>query len=652
MNTPTPSKPHQQEMTPGSFADRLAASYSPAPQRGIASPAFLSKKSPANAALHHHHTGSSNPGLLNFDSPSAAAALGLNLSIPGLDNSASGNVRGDEEERKRRLEVMLATLKKRPGRVEFKSNDVQRVSLSFSETKGPTVSLAPAAARILQKDLTPPPGVSPINSSLSLFSDNLERLVKLDKLSVLPGLNCFEATSGIYTSLQRIFEYEKRKSREARIENGYMDGDNGGEEAIEREVMCKKSGRPRMHAGRRVGLRLDYWMERRHVHSGIPKSAPSAATDTSTAGTEAADGSADDEPQIWSMIIECEPSPAELYPSIRVSENWVSEKVEKPHNQDDLFGTSTESAVEWLDPGPIYLPQDDNTDMVNAPESLGKLPDVRFVARLEPPVVLPLDAAVSIYGAVGAAIPEHSIMPTTYDGLLLPTEPSEGQRPFGEPRELSRERTLYVRAENGDMVERRHEYNLHVEKRAFGRLLEEIPFSHPRQLIGILPILRQHAVAASILHSTLYDGDITQGLTHSQPQQPPAPPPLPKPSNEEAFDNILADPNVTTATAEATITLLPIDIRLASHPNPRITFIFPHRGGTALATATIDIFPNGELHVPALDLQAETSSSPLASKGKGRRAAVVAEPGNVARALEVCEDLGILVSWVERDLSN
>jgi hypothetical protein len=117
MNTPTPSKPHHQEMTPGSFADRLVASYSPAPQRGIASPAFLSKKSPANAALHHHHTGSSNPGLLNFDSPSAAAALGLNLNIPGLGSSTSGNVRGDEEERRRRMETILATLKKRPGRV-------------------------------------------------------------------------------------------------------------------------------------------------------------------------------------------------------------------------------------------------------------------------------------------------------------------------------------------------------------------------------------------------------------------------------------------------------------------------------------------------------------------------------------------------------
>ena len=367
------------------------------------------------------------------------------------------------------------------------------MSLSFPETKGLTTTLAHAAAKILQRDLTPPPGASPINSSLSPFSDNLERLFKLDKLSVLPGLNCFEAISGVYTSLKRIFECEKRKLREARIENGYMDDGIRGEEVLDREVMCKKSGRPRMHAGRRVGLRLDYWMERRHVHSKGYKTAPGATADPSATGVgPASDSESGDGQQIWSAIIECESSPAELYSSVRVSDNWVSEKAVGSQSQDDLFGSSAEPTIEWLDPGPTYLPQGDSMDIGNAPESLGKPPDVRFVARLEPPVVLPLDAAVSIYGAVGAAIPEHSIMPTTYDGLLLPTEPSEDQRPLGEPRELSKERTLYVRDENGDMVERRHGYNLYVEKRAFGRLVEEIPFSHPRQLIDILPVSSIH----------------------------------------------------------------------------------------------------------------------------------------------------------------
>ncbi|KAI9780653.1 MAG: hypothetical protein M1839_006594 [Geoglossum umbratile] len=680
MNTPTPSKPHHQEMTPGSFADRLAASYSPAPQRSIASPAFLSKKSPANAALHHHHTGSSNPGLMNFDSPSAAAALGLNLSIPGLDNPSSGNVRGDEEERKRRLETILATLKKRPGRVseegidrlaggigleffwengdagkrtltgaaktfmlevELKSNNVQRVSLSFAETKGPTTTFAHTAAKILQRDLTPPPGISPINSSLSPFSDNLERMFKLDKLSVLPGFNCFEAISGVYTSLMRVFECEKRRLRDARIESGYMDDSVRGGEALEREVMCKKSGRPRMHAGRRVGLRLDYWMERRHVHSKGYKTASSSAADPPATRVEpVSDSEPDDGQQIWSAIIECESSPAELYPSVRISDYWVSEKAVGSQNQDDLFASSTEPTIEWLDPGPTYLPQGDGMDMGNAAESLGKLPDVRFVARLEPPVVLPLDAAVSIYGAVGAAIPEHSIMPTTYDGLLLPTEPSENQRPFGEPRELSKDRALYVQDENGDMVERQHRYNLYVEKRSFGRLVEEIPFSHPRQLVEILPILRQHAIAASILHSTLYDGNIPQISNHS-PQSPNSPPP-PKTSNE-ALDNLLADLDVTMGENDNISPTLPIDIRFASHPNPRFTFIFPRQSNRALATATIDVFLQGELHVPALDLQAEAS----ATKGKGK----VVEPGSVSRALEVCEDLGILVAWVEREMA-
>ena len=107
-------------MTPGSFANHLAAfSPLPHPTRSVAqSPAHLSKKSPANAAtLQHHHTGSTNSaGPLTFDSPSAAA-LGLNLNIPTLESVTSGNVRGDDDERRRRIESILAMLKTRPGRV-------------------------------------------------------------------------------------------------------------------------------------------------------------------------------------------------------------------------------------------------------------------------------------------------------------------------------------------------------------------------------------------------------------------------------------------------------------------------------------------------------------------------------------------------------
>lgn len=122
MTTPTPSKqvlPHQ-EMTPGSFANHLAA-FSPLPSalRSVApSPAYLPKRSPANAAtLQHHHTGSSHSiPPLNFDSP-GATALALSLNLPAFSGTSNGHVRGDEDERRRRMENIVNLLRTRPGRV-------------------------------------------------------------------------------------------------------------------------------------------------------------------------------------------------------------------------------------------------------------------------------------------------------------------------------------------------------------------------------------------------------------------------------------------------------------------------------------------------------------------------------------------------------
>lgn len=127
MATPNPPKPpHHQVMTPGSLSNHLAA-LSPMPMpmpmhtapRSVGhSPAQLAKKSPANAStLHQHNLGrSQSGGPLTYDSPTAAA-LGLSLNIPTLEAVASVNVRGDDEERKRRIESILGLLRNRPGRV-------------------------------------------------------------------------------------------------------------------------------------------------------------------------------------------------------------------------------------------------------------------------------------------------------------------------------------------------------------------------------------------------------------------------------------------------------------------------------------------------------------------------------------------------------
>ncbi|KAI9847260.1 MAG: hypothetical protein M1838_000955, partial [Thelocarpon superellum] len=414
MVSPAPAKqPVHQEMTPGSFANHLAA-FSPLPNatRSVAqSPAYFSKKSPAAAiALQHHFTGgsSNSGGALGFDSPSAAA-LGIHLHLPGLDGITSSNVRGDEDERRRRIESILDMLRTRPGRVseesverlakrtgleylwegpaggprmlsiagsgvlidiDFKLGAVSKVGISFLKSpEAPTVP-APRAAAILLRELQPPPGVSAINATLTPFAGHLERLARLDKLSS-PGLNCFEAIAGVHASLARVNEWEKRKLRESR------GGDD--DEQIEREVLCKRSGRPVMHARRRVGLSLEYWMQRRLV---APKEHRRddvvGATSSNRGGATVAENStADEESVLWAAVIECEHSPAGIYPSVRVSEDWVSAPVEKVPEQSDMFQVTEGPVIDWLEPSPTLLSESGADAMAvdSGAGSIGKLPD-------------------------------------------------------------------------------------------------------------------------------------------------------------------------------------------------------------------------------------------------------------------------------------
>lgn len=126
MATPTPSKPAQhQAMTPSSFATNMASlSPLPGPPRSVGQSPGLSKRSPANAIpLSQYHPSSSNAGAsMTYDSPSAAALglhlnMNLNLSLPSFDGVTSGNIRADEDERRRRIETILETLRGKVGRV-------------------------------------------------------------------------------------------------------------------------------------------------------------------------------------------------------------------------------------------------------------------------------------------------------------------------------------------------------------------------------------------------------------------------------------------------------------------------------------------------------------------------------------------------------
>lgn len=354
--------------------------------------------------------------------------------------------------------------------MDFKRDLITRVALSFPTSPELPSNVADKAARILQTDLTVK-GPS-INSSLVPFARHLDRLSRLDKLSSSsPQLNCYEAIWGIYISLKRIFEREKRVI-------GIID-----ERMVEREVMCKHSGRPRMHEGRRLGLSLEYWMERRFV------------------GKEDAADDEDSESRIWALIIECESSPAELYPSIRTSKDWVSERAVKPnddhHQRDELFDESPDDIspmIDWLEPPPTYLTYDTTDAATNTiGTSQPHPPNVRFIAIFDPPVAVPLQTAYEIYNLVGVQIPQESLPLPIYDELLLERkfQPGTQTQTQGGIRKAVINRDVLVLSDGAEHEEERirnHQYNIYVQKQYYGKLIEEIPFSHPRQLVEILPV--------------------------------------------------------------------------------------------------------------------------------------------------------------------
>jgi hypothetical protein len=125
MATPTPGKHAQAVATPPVSTPFSASNQAPAfsphgPRSVVPSPAQHFKKSPANSnTLYGYASGSGGGHATNssfgvgYDSPSAAMALGgvqglTELGLDGMGTQVLG--RGDEDEKKRRLQQVLEIL--------------------------------------------------------------------------------------------------------------------------------------------------------------------------------------------------------------------------------------------------------------------------------------------------------------------------------------------------------------------------------------------------------------------------------------------------------------------------------------------------------------------------------------------------------------
>ncbi|KKY14384.1 putative mediator complex subunit med1 [Diplodia seriata] len=490
MSTPTnhPARhPPQAPNAAGTPSQQHLGTFSSPAPRSVPSPAAQRSTQQAGKSPFNTTSGASGPamaasaggsgggggGALGFDSPGALnlglnalagleGGVGMGISMSGMSGlglgmglTSSMGGRPDDTEQRKRLEAIIATLKARPGRVSregmerlarqlglssevmsdshggqqlllahtsfmldiaFRDNVVDGVTLQFGDLSGGVQTHSQSAATVFKADLVPAPGEASINLSLDRFAKNLEKLARLDHLSIFkegkPEVSCFEAIAGVYNSLQKLFEHERKAA---------------------------------MHL-------------------------------------------------------------------------------------------------------------------------IGKLPNVRFVAKLNPPLVVPLNTAQNILTSVNVQMNQESLKwSTSLEALVLKPddEPTTGLT-TEFTKEYHNVRNVFVVDKNGKEQDKRHEATLYVNKAEVACVLDEIPFDHPRQLIQILPVLRQYAHLTTLLQSAL------------QPSQPSNQPT----QNGNKNNNNIATPPPDDENADALPPTLPISISLtgidpSGTSSPTLTVTYP-----------------------------------------------------------------------------
>lgn len=438
-----------------------------------------------------------------------------------------------EEERKARLESVVAIIKQRPGRISpegvrrlcelcgFETNVMstkrgtatecslagnhfmltiefdahQRVSdvqvvLNSSSTVLQDFSIS--ASKIVHDSLSIPKHLTTITATLDNFARNLDKIALLDKPNggdkqngghPEPPFDGYEAIAGIYTSLRKLYEHEKR------VAVSLLGSGRDVEKKADVEVTCKKSGRPVMNVRNEIGLQLDYWIHRGHTHSReTPQQRDTDADgDRDMDGVKPQGASPEEASQVFALSIECQGAESDMYSPARISDAWISDQVERQPG---------DSVVDWLDPPPTYQtnPNGETSTSLAPDGQLGKLPNVRFVAKLQPPLVLPWEVMVLVLNAVG--VPQdtaNSLCQETYfdAALLQPTLQDAVRATTQAPaahKNVKVTKKVLVAGEAGSEGLRDHVNSLFIPKRGCGGLLNEIPFDHPKQLVMMLPV--------------------------------------------------------------------------------------------------------------------------------------------------------------------
>lgn len=502
---------------------------------------------------------------------------------------------------------------------------METVELQYAYS-GPEVKKhAVQAGAILLQNLKLAPDQHPWTKQLDEFANNLESLAILDKLSVVDDngaavLITYDAIAGLVESLQKVHDWDVAKLREDPTYSQKPD------EQVHTIAMCERNGRSFAHDRGVVGMGLEYWRSQRY-HTPSPAKAEKWYKDA----------------KHWNILVGCARRDPMVYPAaVRVSNKWIG----------DSIVTTTEGLppmLDWQEPPAVVLPDKPGDDLLLPGP---KYPEVMFMAVFNPPVTLPFSEWEQIHHYTGAPVAHPTYM-QTYDYLAFP--PADGNYNPAEPRVIESKRTVRTQTRDATFENVEHENRLFVHKPVYGQILTELPFSHPSQLVNMLPTLRQYAFLYNLLDKAF----------GSQAEKPAAPSFGPTPtrntnktttvttrssefdvfmSDAATMDDPVANGNKQRLAAAA----VKVDVTLNVHPqpSPKLQIMFPFRDRPA--QVMVDVGRNGVVTIESTNVVDDEGRvlDELGNPLEGARPDPAFGRERLARLLMFFEDIDKWCEWI------
>jgi Mediator of RNA polymerase II transcription subunit 1 len=443
------------------------------------------------------------------------------------------------------------------------------------------------------------------------FSTNIKYLAQMDRISTTP--NAFEVTGSLHKAFRSIWEEEKKRMKwRSDIHH-----------------LCTGSlGRPNMDENPRLGLVLDYW-KGRHEDEG------NQVRESSTTS-------------LLKASISCETGSS----SIPTSLEWLSSKILQEYQAEN--GPTTGESLQQ----PAWNESSTNVvvealaDAMAVDNGTPKSLNLHFICELDPPILLPLNTALRLNA-------EYRSLDIDQSQAVTCSQALQNARnlvlPSTAPNTIELRWTRSLPSRNDSTIE--HSYALYssaVGSELWLYPVSRLKFSHPRDLAGMIPILRQYAVLWSLL------SNLVIGPKPSAPPQSPTSPPskrrimkksnkkpeslletIPGPSNSNVLNidislDIVSDPTTSKLEVFAPLrqTLPPSRTTTTASPGKKVSHSSCR---SSFIHFSILVKLNGLIEVS--ELSGVTSEKEAANL-----------MGKVARMISVTEDIGLVLEWlVERE---